>query len=98
MGKMRGVFAAASLAGATLVASTGMAQATLFDRGNGMIYDSVLNITWLQDATYARASKYDSVGLFTWNDAETWVNQLVYQGISGWRLPNIAPVNGVGGN
>ena len=25
----------------------------LFDRGGGLIYDDVLNITWLQDANYA---------------------------------------------
>jgi hypothetical protein len=31
---------------------TGSAQATLLDRGNGLIYDDVLNITWLQDANY----------------------------------------------
>jgi hypothetical protein len=28
----------------------GIAQATLFDRGNGLIYDNVLNITWTQNA------------------------------------------------
>ena len=35
-----------------LVASiywTGNASATLIDRGNGMIYDSGQNLTWLQD-------------------------------------------------
>ena len=29
-------------------------EAALYDRGNGMIYDDVLRITWLQDANYAR--------------------------------------------
>ncbi len=28
------------------------AQAALFDRGNGMIYDNDLNVTWLSDANY----------------------------------------------
>ena len=29
------------------------ATAALYDRGNGLIYDDVLDITWLQDANYA---------------------------------------------
>ncbi len=34
------------------------ANAALIDRGNGMIYDDVLNITWLQDWNYAYTSGY----------------------------------------
>ncbi|NNF16437.1 MAG: hypothetical protein HKN70_06795 [Gammaproteobacteria bacterium] len=30
--------------------------AALHDRGNGLIYDDVLDITWLQDANYALTS------------------------------------------
>jgi len=30
----------------------------LYDRGNGLIYDDVLDITWLQDANYAHSSGY----------------------------------------
>ena len=33
--------------------SSGAAQATLIDRGGGLIYDSVLNVTWLQNANLA---------------------------------------------
>ena len=34
-----------------LVATTsGASHATLFDRGGGLLYDDVLNITWPQDA------------------------------------------------
>ena len=29
-----------------------LAQATLWDRGGGLVYDDVLNVTWLQDANY----------------------------------------------
>src|SRR5215471_4104466 len=71
-----------------------VAYAALYDRGHGLIYDSVLNITWLQDAQYAQTSGVDSDGLFTWSDAEAWVNQLNYMGISGWRLPSLTPVGG----
>ncbi len=35
------------------------AQAALFDRGNGMIYDQDLNITWLSDANYFK-TQYDA--------------------------------------
>ena len=34
------------------------AHAVLVDRGGGMLYDTVLNITWLQDANYAKTSGY----------------------------------------
>ena len=38
------------------------AGATLIDRGGGLIYDTVLNITWLQDANYAQTMGYQDVG------------------------------------
>lgn len=34
----------------------GNAQATLIDRGSGLIYDDVQNLTWLQDASYFATS------------------------------------------
>lgn len=34
-------------------------RAELIDRGDGLIYDTVLDITWLQDANYALTSGYD---------------------------------------
>ncbi len=45
------------------LAISAAAHATLFDRSNGMIYDSDRDSTWLQDANYARTSGYDSDGL-----------------------------------
>jgi hypothetical protein len=42
------------LGGVLLVFSVvGMANATLWDRPDGLVYDDVLNITWLADANYA---------------------------------------------
>lgn len=38
---------------------SGAAGATLFDRHNGMIYDSGLNITWLWNANYAATELTD---------------------------------------
>ena len=43
------------LAGLTL---SGAAQAALIDRGGGLIYDDVLNITWLQDANLAASNTF----------------------------------------
>ncbi len=39
-------------------------QAELQDRGNGLIYDTVLDITWLQDANYALTSGYDCCDVY----------------------------------
>lgn len=62
-------------------------NAALHDRGNGLIYDDVLDITWLQDANYAKTSGYDEDGLMTFDEANTWVKSLNYAGFSNWRLP-----------
>ena len=56
------------------------AQATLFNRGGGMIYDDDLDITWLQDANYAGI-------LMTWDEAMTWTAGLDYNNYDDWRLP-----------
>ena len=74
---------------------SGASQATLIDRGGGLIYDDVLNITWLQDANYAKTSGYDADGKMTWADANTWAANLVYHdsvrnvNYSDWRLPTM---------
>ncbi len=65
----------------------GSAHASLFDRGGGLIYDDVLNVTWLQDANYAATSGYASGGRMTWSAALTWAGNLDYGGFSDWRLP-----------
>jgi hypothetical protein len=83
-------------AAAAMLALTGTAQAALFDRGGGMIYDDALNITWLQDWNYAQTSGYDADGRMNWTDAKAWADNLVYGGYSDWRLPTISPVNGIG--
>lgn len=55
-------------------------QANLIDRGNGLIYDNDLNITWLQDANLSGAT-------MTWLAATSWADTLMYQGFDDWRLP-----------
>lgn len=75
--------------GIAAVLSAGMspAGAALFDRGGGMIYDDVLDITWLKDANYAQTSNHDADGRMTWTNAVAWADDLVYGGYSDWRLP-----------
>lgn len=76
-----------------LIVST--AHAELHNRGNGLIYDDDLNITWLQDANYAETSGYEDryyattgPGRMEWSDAMQWAGNLVYSGYDDWRLPS----------
>jgi len=57
-------------------------------------YDDVLDITWLADANFALTSGRDADGMMTWPTATAWVASLDYFGITGWRLPALAPLNG----
>ena len=70
------------------------ANSALFDRGNGLIYDEDLDITWLQDANYAMTSGYDADGKMNWSEANTWVASLDINGFTEWRLPNTNPIDG----
>ncbi|HEY7497039.1 MAG TPA: DUF1566 domain-containing protein [Vicinamibacterales bacterium] len=68
-------------------------EAALIDRGGGLIYDDVLNVTWLQDAQFAQTSGYAQFGRLNWADANAWAAGLEYydsvRGITwnDWRLP-----------
>ncbi len=72
-----------------------VAQATLLDRGGGLIYDSALDITWLADANLAasQGADTDNNGLLTQQEALDWAASLViFDSIRGvnldnWRLP-----------
>lgn len=54
-------------------------------------YDTVLGITWLADANAAGTTMY-------WATANAWAAGLDVYGITGWRLPNVSPINGVSFN
>jgi hypothetical protein len=78
-------------------------HATLHNRGNGMIFDDLLNTTWLQDANHANTSAYvtengrdvtTTNGKMTWDEAIGWTTQLNHAGFSDWRLPDVKPING----
>jgi N-acetylneuraminic acid mutarotase len=64
-----------------------ISHSALVDYGGGMIYDTDLDITWLQDANYAKTSGYDEDGLMTWEEAKTWAENLTFGGFNDWRLP-----------
>ncbi len=96
---------AKSILGLALIGLLPQANATLIDRGNGLIYDDVQDITWLQDANYAHTSGYAAANLendggnddifadgrMGWDAAMTWASGLVYEGFDDWRLFNPNP-------
>lgn len=83
-----------------VLTANGAAQAALVDRGGGLIYDNVLNITWLQDANYAKTSNAHATGKMGWTAANTWAANLVYYdsvrkiNYSDWRLPTMIDTDG----
>lgn len=87
-GKMRKIVNFALISIVTFTLSFG-ANAALIDRGNGLVYDDVLDVTWLKDANYAQTSGFDSDGLMTWDSAIAWAAGLNFGGFDDWRLPTI---------
>jgi hypothetical protein len=84
-----------------LISMGASAQATLVDRGGGLIYDTVLNSTWLKDALYVQTDlNIPFPAQLNWTDAKAWVAQLSYFDsvrnvtYTDWRLPKISPLNG----
>lgn len=57
-------------------------QAGLIDRGNGLIYDDVLDVTWLQNANQAGTK-------MNWESATAWADNLSFGGFGDWRLPTL---------
>jgi hypothetical protein len=63
------------------------AHADLIDLKNGMIYDTVQNLTWLQDPLYARTSGAHPTGQMTYAEGVAWTADLVFGGFDDWRMP-----------
>lgn len=80
------------------------AQAALHDRGGGLIYDDVLNLTWLADADYAGTSGGFGDGRMTLPLALMWADTLVYHDsvrnvdYNDWRLPTVIDTGAPGCN
>jgi hypothetical protein len=72
---------------------TGTSHATLIDRGGGLIYDTVLNVTWMQDALYIKTVGAAPDGRMNWTDAMNFAaNTVFYDSVRNtywddWRLP-----------
>ncbi len=94
--------AAMPLAQAAAVSGQGTWETTLQGRdldgslanGYEAYYDTDLKITWLADASYSRESGYEEAYPMYWGGAKGWAEQLNVNGITGWRLPDVKPVNG----
>ena len=56
---------------------------------NGMVYDSLQDLTFLQDVRLARTLGQNDDGLFNWHDADEWVTNLTFAGHDDWRLPEL---------
>ena len=88
--KQRFVLSALALIGL----GTGTSQAMLIDRGGGLIYDTTLNVTWMQDALYAQTTGASSNGRLNWADAMAFAASTVYYDSErdtywdDWRLPS----------
>ena len=94
---MKATKAALIAAGTAALLLANPAQATLIDVGSGLVYDDVLDVTWLTDANYVATTHYNlSIdGRLSWSQAVAWADQLDYAGFADWRLPNM-DVNGDG--
>jgi len=56
-------------------------------------YDSVQDLTWLADANHARTSGRSQDGMLSFADALGWAASLSINGVTGWRLPMVRPIN-----
>ena len=80
-----------------------LSHASLIDRGGGLIYDDVLDITWLQDTNYALTQGVDD-GRMTWTEANSWAAGLSYYDVvrdvtyEDWRLPTSSPIDSLNFN
>lgn len=85
------------LVAGALALAMGSAQATLFDRGGGLIFDDDLGITWMANASLSVTSTFGASGIInptgtmSWLTAQNWIdamNAQSYLGFSNWRLPD----------
>jgi len=85
---------------------TAFSYAALVDNRDGTITDTEADLMWLQDANYAETIGYtldpnnviwtNSWGMMNWDEASTFVDNLVYAGYDDWRLPSALNADGTG--
>ncbi len=56
--------------------------------GPEAFYDTVLDVSWLRDANVNMGNNINGNFLY-WQDAVAWANNLIVNGIDGWRLPTV---------
>lgn len=61
---------------------SGLTEAALEKRSDGMLYDTALDITWQQNAGAGSHLSYDG--------ATAWAESMVFGGFCAWRLPLIS--------
>jgi hypothetical protein len=79
---------------ASLLSVSGSAQAQLTSLGT-VVYDDVLDITWLADANLAQTSTFGVSGInadgsMSWTTAQSWIaalNKMNWGGSNQWALP-----------
>lgn len=86
---MKRIAIAGLIAGGLLAGTVSAANAALYYRGNGLVYDDVLDVTWLQDTQLLGVGNRPG-----FDEANDWAANLVYMGYENWRLPSLLPVNG----
>lgn len=88
---------------ASVFAISSSANGALLERLGGLAYyDDEANLTWLADANYAATQYANSggtegaaYGVMNWQAANDWAAGLTVGGVTGWRLPDVNPVNGI---
>ena len=101
--KTRKTLLAAAL-GIGMLSATGAHAALTFTLGGQGVYDTDLNITWLQDANLANTQSFGVSGItpggaMTWNTAQSWIgamNTANYLGFSDWRLSTVTDIGAPG--
>lgn len=85
------MFRAAAFACAFLLCGGASVHADVIDLGNGLVYDTLQDLTWLKDTHYARTSGDDADGWMSQDDAIAWAGDLEFGGYDDWRLPLATP-------
>lgn len=76
-------------AGTAALMSTSI-NASLIDRGNGLIYDPDLDITWMRNASFTSLKPRNTTNK---QGAMEWVDALSFAGFDDWRLPGTLNVD-----
>jgi hypothetical protein len=81
---------------------SGVSHAALIDRGGGLIYDDVLDVTWLRDTQHAVTSGFSTTPQLTFGQAQAFADGLEYYDRvrdvtwNDWRLPGVSPTASAG--